>query len=174
MRAFAMQNEGGISWEYQEPSPHYILSAPAARARERLKGPDRLALDEMVKLYRKAPNKPVAVTARQFALRCGVSRASAQRSILKLIEAGFLVLVSKGTYDAKRLPSRYRRTAFECNGRPATNDFIEDAKEWRRSGRRALSQVEKPTTKLVVSNVPLATAEAVLNAVNLAIEKCDA
>jgi response regulator of citrate/malate metabolism len=79
-------------WEVVEQEPRYPLPKTTVKYRDHLRGYARLALDEMVKLYRKSPNKPVAITARQFAKLCGVSRATAQRSINSLIDAGFIAL----------------------------------------------------------------------------------
>jgi hypothetical protein len=74
-------------WEIVEQGPPYPLPKMTLKYRDHLRGYARLALDEMVKLFRKSPGKPVTVTSRQFAKLCGVSRATAARAINKLIEA---------------------------------------------------------------------------------------
>jgi hypothetical protein len=155
------------SVETIEQGPRYQLPKAALKYREKLRGHEKLALDEMVKLFRKSPGKPVTVTSRQFAKLCGVSTATAARSINKLIDAGFIALIAKGTYEGKRLPSRYRLTMFECNGKEPTHDYIDDPLEWRRQRPNGRPSVEKPKpmTKLVVSNVPMDMAPALAEVV---------
>jgi hypothetical protein len=152
-------------WEIVEQEPRYPLPKMTLKYRDHLRGYARLALDEMVKLYRKSPNKPVAITARQFAKLCGVSRATAQRSINSLIDAGFIALVAKGTYERKRLPSRYRMTMFPCGSIEPTHDYIDDIRDWNRQDRRRGQARPKPTTRLTVFSVPLASAPALAEAV---------
>ena len=112
----------------------------------------------MIERYRKAGDeKPVAITARQLAFSRGMSRAKAARTILDLVDRGFLVIVSKSTIADKRKPSRYRLTMFPCNGDEATHDYIEDPKAWRRqrASRKLDDEQEEPTVtvKLPISRL---------------------
>jgi hypothetical protein len=109
----------------------------------------------MIERYRKAADeRPVAITSRQLAQSCSMSRATAARTILDLVDKGFLVVVSKGQYDDKRKPSRYRLTMFPCNGDDATHDYIEDPKAWRRQ-RRVRKLGDEPKEPTVTVKLPI-------------------
>jgi hypothetical protein len=131
-----------------------------------LRGHERIALDVLIQKYRNAPGAPVAFTVRQMALLCGVSRMKAQRAISTLADLGFIVLVAKGSYERKRLPSRYRLTMFPCGEIEPTHDYVDDDKEWRRQGRGPKADERpKPTTRLTVFNVPMERAPALAEAI---------
>jgi hypothetical protein len=148
-----------ITVEEMEPgSPRYPEPVSCRKARmKRLDPAQSIALDELMERYRKADNeKPVAITARQLATARNMSRMTAYRALEALISEGFVVVIAKGSYEAKRLPSRYRLTMFPCNGMEPTNDYVEDVKEWRRAGRRKPRKDAPlpPTVDLLVRNVP--------------------
>jgi hypothetical protein len=100
----------------------------------------RTVLNEFIERYQRAADeKEVAATVRQLAASCAMSKSSVENAIKVLVNDGFIVIVAKGTYESKRKPSLYRLTMFPCRGRGPTNDFIEDVKEWRQSGRKPSS-----------------------------------
>ena len=101
---------------YPEP-----IECRKARAKL-LKPAGSVALDEMVALYRKMGNeKPVAITPRQLARVRNMARMTAYRAIQELVDHGFVVVVSKGSYEDKRKPGRYRLTMFPCDGKDANS-----------------------------------------------------
>lgn len=79
------------------------------------------------------------------------------------VEKGFIVVVSRGTIDIKRKPSTYRLTMFDCRGEAASHDYIVDANEWRRSGKR--NRAAAPLPKTVRLSFELAPSQLV-NAVD--------
>ena len=93
---------------------------------------------------------------RQLADAGGMTRMAAARAIEVLADKGFIVVVDKGSYEAKRKPSRYRLTMFPCRGQEPTHDYIEDVKAWRRQRRpKALT----PLPKLVKLQVTVPIGE---------------
>ncbi len=114
--------------------PHKRCALPAAfvGAREGLPRRERIAIDELIKMYRRAPGHTVAITVRQLGAECGVSHMSAARAIERLAKSGFIVVVAKGAYWEANKPSLYRLTMFACDGVAATHGYIACAKEWTR------------------------------------------
>jgi len=118
----------------------YRIPAVLTRYRKTVKPGPRTVLDEFIERFQRAADeKEVAATVRQLAASCAMSKSSVENAIKVLVNDGFLVVVSKGTYENKRKPSRYRLTMFPCRGRGPTNDFIDETKVWRRSGRKPSS-----------------------------------
>jgi hypothetical protein len=152
--------------------PRYVTSKAFEKARRLLNPNMRCALQELMDEYRRrGDEKPVAITIRQLADACRMTRMAACRAIAGLVEKGFIVIVEVGTYDAKRKPSRYRLTFFPCNGRDATNDYIEDVGEWRRQrGRKQPPKTLPLTTKMIVE-VPTSHITEVADAVDEAINR---
>jgi predicted RNA binding protein YcfA (HicA-like mRNA interferase family) len=149
----------------------YIEPKACIKARRNLKARDVVALDELIRLYRKAGNEtPVAITMGQLGKACNMAPMTARRALAALVEKGFIVVVSKGSYEDKRLPSRYRLTMFPCNGTEPTHNYIEDPKAWKRQrgGRKqALPKAEpiipefvKIPTKLLIRALEDAEDEA--------------
>jgi DNA-binding transcriptional ArsR family regulator len=120
-----------------DTTPRYIEPRAFVKARRRLKPGPKAVLDELVALYKKAADEqPVAVTARQLGKACSMSYPTVTRH-LKVLEAeGFIVTVSRSSYDEKHKPSRHRLTMFPCEGKDPTHNYIHDAKEWRRQPSR--------------------------------------
>jgi hypothetical protein len=143
-------------YENAPAAVRYIEPKACTAARRKLLDPFRqAALAEMIDRYKKAGDeKPVAITSRQIAQSCKMSRATAARAILDLVDKGFVVVVSKGQYDDKRKPSRYRLTMFPCNGDDATHDYIEDPKAWRRQ-RRVRKLGDDPKEPTVTVKLPV-------------------
>jgi hypothetical protein len=156
-------------WDH-EPSAasRYTLPKAFLRARKQLNPNQRAVIEELAERYRQAANeKPVTVTVRQIMAARNMSRMAVARAILALVEKGFIVVVDKGTYEGKRKPSRYRLTFYPCDGKDATNDYIEEPKAWRRAGRRRAPTTLPPTVRLQVIVPPshlVDVAEALQNA----------
>ena len=116
-----------------------LVMLPVARLRRlasSLNPNMRVALQELIDIYRRrADEKPVAITIRQLADACRMTRMAACRAIAGLVEKGFIVIVEIGTYDVSASRSRYRLTFFPCNGVDATHDYIEDVGEWPPAAR---------------------------------------
>jgi hypothetical protein len=159
--------------EVAPPLPsRYATNKAFEKARKLLNPNMRVALQELIDLYRRrADEKPVAITIRQLADACQMTRMAACRAIAALVEKGFIVVVDVGTYDAKRKPSRYRLTFFPCNGNDATHDYIEDVGEWRRQrGRKQPPKTLPLTTKMIVE-VPTSRITEVADAVDEAMNR---
>jgi hypothetical protein len=159
--------------EAAPPLPsRYVTNKAFEKARKQLNPNMRVALQELIDIYRRrADEKPVAITIRQLADACRMTRMAACRAIAALVEKGFIVVVEIGRYDAKRKPSRYRLTFFPCNGMDATHDYIEDVGEWRRQrGRKQAPKTLPLTTKLIVE-VPTSRITEVADAVDEAINR---
>jgi predicted RNA binding protein YcfA (HicA-like mRNA interferase family) len=114
-----------------------------------------VALDELIDRYRRASDeREVAVTVRQLAEAGGMTRMAASRALEVLANKGFIAVMNKGSYEAKRKPSRYRLTMFPYKGREPTHDYIEDVRAWRKQ-RRPKAFTPPPTSVKLQVRVPI-------------------
>jgi hypothetical protein len=73
--------------------PRYVANKAFEKARKLLNPNMRVALQELINIYRRrADEKPVAITARQLADACRMTRMAACRAIAALVEKGVIVV----------------------------------------------------------------------------------
>jgi hypothetical protein len=145
--------QGAPMMSHQEPKRVYKEPAVFTRYRLTKKPGPRVVIDELVSRFKKARDeKEVAVTVRQLAVSCKMSKSSVENAIKVLVADGAIVVESQGTFEGKRKPSCYRLTMYPCRGKPATFDFVEDVNEWRRAGRkRRPSEPQRVTVAFDIS-----------------------
>jgi hypothetical protein len=156
--------------ETVEPLPPRYATNKALEKASKLLNPNmKVALQELIDIYRRrADERPVAITMRQLASACQMTRMAACRAIAGLVAKGFIVVVEGvGTFGVKRKPSRYRLTCFPCNGNDATHDYIEDPAEWRRQRGRK----RPPTTLPLKARITVEVATSHLTEVADAVEE---
>jgi DNA-binding Lrp family transcriptional regulator len=155
-----------------EPKQRYVEPKACLKARRRLGPGPTVALDELVRRYRKAANeRPVRITVRQLAEACNMSRMSASRAIKTLVDEGFVITVFKASYNDKKQPTSYRLTMFPCDGQDATHDYIEDVIQWRRQRGRRRPDAPLPKTVKVQFEVPTSQAADVVEAVEVLLSR---
>jgi DNA-binding MarR family transcriptional regulator len=114
--------------QYREPASH-------KEARFRLNGSQNEVLAHIMKLFRKARDgQAVSTTGRQIAKALKLPKRTVDYAIQVLIREGFIVRLSPGGND--REPSKYRLTVWECNGEPATEDYVRKLEHHRNRPKR--------------------------------------
>jgi DNA-binding transcriptional regulator YhcF (GntR family) len=134
----------------------YVKPQAFLKARRRLAPDFRVSIDELIERYVKAGgDKPVTITVRQLAEACKMSRMTAARALKTLATEGFIVVEGQARFfEDKRKPNRYRLTMFPCDGKEATHNYIQDAKEWRRTGRRRKTKEASPLPTEITLKIP--------------------
>jgi predicted RNA binding protein YcfA (HicA-like mRNA interferase family) len=146
---------GNVEDDAVKPKARYNVPVACRKARKGLRPPERVALDELISRFsRMADDREVAITVRQLGEASGMTRMAASRALQVLENKGFIVVVKKGSYDAKRKPSLYRLTMFPCRGKAPTDDYIEDPKAWRRQ-RHPKAFTAVPKSVKLSFNVPV-------------------
>ena len=102
---------------------HYLLNSPAYRS---LCCCARSLLVELYALYNGSNNGTLYMSVRQAQQRLGdVGRKAAEKAFNELQDRGFITVVQKGSFTCKvQLATTWRLTEHDCEGRPATKDFM--------------------------------------------------
>jgi len=102
---------------------HYLLNSPAYRS---LCCYARSLLVELYALYNGSNNGTLYMSVRQAQQRLGdVGRKAAEKAFNELQDRGFITVVQKGSFTCKvQLATTWRLTEHDCEGRPATKDFM--------------------------------------------------
>ena len=101
---------------------HWLLNSPAWRA---LKPGERAVYIELCKLYNGANNGAIALSNRDAAERCNISKNTAGKHLNSLCEIGFIKVRTPSTFARKnRLASEYELTEYSYFDRQPTKDFM--------------------------------------------------
>src|SRR5579885_1196425 len=101
---------------------HFMLNCPAWRA---LDANCRALYVEIAKRHMGLNNGQIPYSVREGAAEFGISKTTVSRCLAKLVEHGFLRPTKKGAFSLKsRHATEWRLTEFECDSKPATNDFM--------------------------------------------------
>lgn len=103
---------------------HWMMQSIAWRS---LKPAERAVYIEVAKLYNGSNNGFLALSARSAAERCNINKDTAAAALRRLVELGFLEVVTGGSFHRKvRHAAEYRLTAYNCDktGAKATKPFM--------------------------------------------------
>lgn len=101
--------------------PHAVLDTPAYLG---LSLAARAILVELSRVYTSRNNGFIGLSVRQAVERCGIGKTTAARAIAELVAAGFVDVVTKGTFaDHHRDASTYRLTWRACDRSGAPPSF---------------------------------------------------
>jgi hypothetical protein len=106
---------------------HYMYEAPAYQS---LKPITRAVLIELKRRFNGSNNGRISYSVRQMAARINCGKDAAGYAFHELIQKGFVRCTSPGGFNYKlRHASQWELTEEECNGKPATKEFM----AWRPS-----------------------------------------
>ena len=92
--------------------PHWIMESEGWR---RLSPVQRCVWLEAARVYNGANNGWLALPSRRLAERIGVKHTTVVRALQALITLGFLELVRRSDFSAKRRAAEYRLTHLHCD-----------------------------------------------------------
>jgi len=100
----------------------FLLNCPAWHA---LDSNSRALYIEIAKRYMGTNNGRIPYSVREGAAELGISPATVSRCLAALAAHGFIVPTKKGAFHYKvRHATEWRLTEHDCNGQPATKDFM--------------------------------------------------
>ncbi len=100
---------------------HWMLESEAWLS---LSTPARSVYLELARLFNGVNNGEIALSVRQAAHRCRISKNTAQRAIQELIDKGFIAIETPGGFCRKvRHATEYRLMEHKFQGKQATKDF---------------------------------------------------
>jgi hypothetical protein len=101
---------------------HWLLDSPAWH---HLSLPARCLLIEVWRRHDGSNNGTIALSVHEAAQALRVGKNMPTALFRELIEKGFLKLRKRGAFTLKtKEASEYEITALDCNGRPASKDFM--------------------------------------------------
>jgi hypothetical protein len=103
---------------------HWLLESPAWTA---LGAPERALYVALAQRYNGSNNGQISLAIRSAGEAIGVSKNTAHRAFQRLIDLGFVDVVTKGHFDRKmRHASEWRLTEYACNvtNEPASKRFM--------------------------------------------------
>lgn len=93
----------------------YVLASPAYRS---LSLRARCAYQEIVALYDGSNNGRLALSARSLGERLRISRATATRALMELVDRGFIEAAKQGAFNLKsgaRRATEWRLNCYRCD-----------------------------------------------------------
>ncbi|MEP6968408.1 MAG: helix-turn-helix domain-containing protein [Pseudomonadota bacterium] len=97
---------------------HYVMDSAAWRS---LSPAERTVLLELARRYDGANNGRLAMSERDAARACNISRTTASNAFDRLVECGFIECTQRGAFSVKtRLAAEWRLTYHRCDRTGAT------------------------------------------------------